>query len=58
MKTKEEVARTYDKDGYKLRAGCLCYKDESEKEVCLFVCLYVYMFVSIIDTMLFFVRFY
>ncbi|XP_057307704.1 diphosphoinositol polyphosphate phosphohydrolase 1-like [Hydractinia symbiolongicarpus] len=35
MKTKEEVARTYDKDGYKLRAGCLCYKDESEKEILL-----------------------
>jgi len=27
--------RTYDNNGYRMRAGCLCYKDESEKEVIL-----------------------
>lgn len=35
MKVKERVPRTYDEDGFKLRAGCLCFKDESEKEVLL-----------------------
>lgn len=29
------VPRTYDKNGFKLRAGCLCFKDETEKEVLL-----------------------
>lgn len=27
--------RTYDNDGYRLRAGCLCFKDDGEKEVLL-----------------------
>ena len=26
--------RTYDADGYTQRAGCLCFKTDSEKEVC------------------------
>lgn len=26
--------RMYDIEGYKLRAGCLCYRDKTEKEVC------------------------
>ena len=25
--------RTYDEDGYKRRAGCLCFKSEDENEV-------------------------
>jgi len=29
------VPRTYDKDGFKLRAGCLCFKDETQREVLL-----------------------
>ncbi|XP_047127969.1 diphosphoinositol polyphosphate phosphohydrolase 1 [Hydra vulgaris] len=32
---KAQVPRTYDKEGYKLRAGCLCYKDASKKEILL-----------------------
>jgi len=27
--------RLYDQEGYKLRAGCLCYRDRTEKEVLL-----------------------
>ena len=30
-----EQIRTYDSDGFRLRAGCLCFKDEDEKEVLL-----------------------
>ena len=26
--------RTYDADGYIQRAGCVCFKTDSEKEVC------------------------
>ena len=26
--------RTFDKDGFKKRAGCLCFKSEAENEVC------------------------
>ena len=33
MKVKARVPRTYDEDGFKLRAGCLCFKDESKREV-------------------------
>jgi len=29
------IPRTYDNSGYRLRAGCLCYKDDKEKEVLL-----------------------
>jgi len=35
MKKLNNVPRTYDKNGFKLRAGCLCFKDESEREVLL-----------------------
>ena len=28
--------RTFDADGYIQRAGCLCFKTDSEKEVCVF----------------------
>ena len=32
--TKEDGnLRTYDDDGYKLRAGCVCVKDDRQKEV-------------------------
>ena len=32
--TKEDGnLRTYDSEGYKLRAGCVCVKDERQKEV-------------------------
>ena len=36
MKAKvPRTSRTFDNDGFKLRAGCLCYKDETEREVCI-----------------------
>ena len=35
VKQKSPGGRTYDKDGYKRRAGCLCFKDENEREVCM-----------------------
>jgi len=38
------VPRTYDKNGFKLRAGCLCFKDESEKEVGIIIILPYYLF--------------
>lgn len=30
----EKKKRLYDAEGYTQRAGCLCFKTESEKEVC------------------------
>ncbi|KXJ09730.1 diphosphoinositol polyphosphate phosphohydrolase 2 [Exaiptasia diaphana] len=30
-----KTSRTYDKDGFVLRAGCLCFRDEDEQEVLL-----------------------
>lgn len=33
VKEKPESVRTYDEDGYKRRAACLCFKDEREEEV-------------------------
>jgi len=36
LKNKNRNApRTYDKNGFKLRAGCICFKDETQKEVLL-----------------------
>jgi len=35
VKQKSPGGRTYDKDGYKRRAGCLCFKDENEREILL-----------------------
>ncbi|XP_069797820.1 diphosphoinositol polyphosphate phosphohydrolase 1 [Narcine bancroftii] len=35
MKLKQNQTRTYDGDGYKKRAACLCFKSESEEEVLL-----------------------
>ncbi|XP_028652836.1 diphosphoinositol polyphosphate phosphohydrolase 1 isoform X1 [Erpetoichthys calabaricus] len=35
MKLKSNQTRTYDGDGYKKRAACLCFKSESEEEVLL-----------------------
>ncbi|XP_048409130.1 diphosphoinositol polyphosphate phosphohydrolase 1 [Stegostoma tigrinum] len=35
MKLKQNQTRTYDGDGYKKRAACLCFKNESEEEVLL-----------------------
>ncbi|CAB1336439.1 unnamed protein product [Coregonus sp. 'balchen'] len=35
MKIKSNQTRTYDGDGYKKRAACLCFKNESEEEVLL-----------------------
>lgn len=33
MKLKSNQTRTYDGDGYKKRAACLCFRNESEEEV-------------------------
>ena len=33
--------RIYDRDGYWLRAACVCVKDHSENEVCLFFQFFV-----------------
>lgn len=33
MKLKSNQTRTYDGDGYKKRAACLCFRSESEEEV-------------------------
>ncbi|KAH1171445.1 hypothetical protein KIL84_007063 [Mauremys mutica] len=35
MKLKSNQTRTYDGDGYKKRAACLCFRNESEEEVLL-----------------------
>ncbi|XP_029575072.1 diphosphoinositol polyphosphate phosphohydrolase 1 isoform X1 [Salmo trutta] len=35
MKIKSNQTRTYDGDGYKKRAACLCFRNESEEEVLL-----------------------
>ncbi|XP_036386365.1 diphosphoinositol polyphosphate phosphohydrolase 1-like isoform X2 [Megalops cyprinoides] len=35
MKLKSNQTRTYDGDGYKQRAACLCFKSEREEEVLL-----------------------
>lgn len=33
MKLKSNQTRTYDGDGYKKRAACLCFRSEAEEEV-------------------------
>lgn len=33
MKNRQNSVRTYDEDGYARRAGCICFKNEQEKEV-------------------------
>ena len=33
VKEKPDSIRTYDEDGYKRRAACLCFRDEREEEV-------------------------
>lgn len=33
MKLKSNQTRTYDGDGYKKRAACLCFRNETEEEV-------------------------
>lgn len=33
VKEKINSIRTYDEDGYRRRAACLCFKDETEQEV-------------------------
>ncbi|KAK2491923.1 hypothetical protein MC885_020179 [Smutsia gigantea] len=33
MKLKSNQTRTYDGDGYKKRAACLCFRSESEEEL-------------------------
>ena len=33
MKLKIDQTRTYDDAGFRRRAACLCFKDESEREV-------------------------
>lgn len=33
MKPKSNQTRTYDGDGYKKRAACLCFRSETEEEV-------------------------
>ncbi|XP_072278836.1 diphosphoinositol polyphosphate phosphohydrolase 1 [Pyxicephalus adspersus] len=35
MKLKSNQTRTYDRDGYKRRAACVCFRDEAEDEVLL-----------------------
>uniref|UniRef100_A0A671K761 Nudix (nucleoside diphosphate linked moiety X)-type motif 3b n=1 Tax=Sinocyclocheilus anshuiensis TaxID=1608454 RepID=A0A671K761_9TELE len=35
MKLKSNQTRTYDGDGYKKRAACLCFRNETEQEVLL-----------------------
>ncbi|TWW62391.1 Diphosphoinositol polyphosphate phosphohydrolase 1 [Takifugu flavidus] len=32
MKLKSNQTRTYDGDGYKKRAACLCFRSETEEE--------------------------
>lgn len=39
MKLKSNQTRTYDGDGYKKRAACLCFRSETEEEVSPPVCL-------------------
>lgn len=34
VKEKPNSTRIYDEEGYRLRAACICVKDESESEVC------------------------
>lgn len=38
MKLKSNQTRTYDGDGYKKRAACLCFRSEAEEEVSPPVC--------------------
>ena len=33
VKEKPNSIRTYDEEGYRRRAACLCFKDETEQEV-------------------------
>lgn len=33
IKLKSNQTRTYDRDGYKKRAACLCFRSEREEEV-------------------------
>jgi len=33
VKEKDESERTYDQDGFRRRAACLCVKDGTEREV-------------------------
>ncbi|XP_025108890.1 diphosphoinositol polyphosphate phosphohydrolase 1-like [Pomacea canaliculata] len=35
VKEKPDSVRTYDEDGFKRRAACLCFKDEREEEILL-----------------------
>ncbi|XDV45423.1 hypothetical protein PO909_013527 [Leuciscus waleckii] len=35
IKLKSNQTRTYDRDGYKKRAACLCFRSEREEEVLL-----------------------
>ncbi|KAK7100144.1 diphosphoinositol polyphosphate phosphohydrolase 1-like [Littorina saxatilis] len=35
VKEKPDSIRTFDEDGYKRRAACLCFKDELEEEILL-----------------------
>ncbi|XP_052776330.1 diphosphoinositol polyphosphate phosphohydrolase 1-like [Mya arenaria] len=35
VKEKVNSIRTYDEDGYRRRAACLCFKDETEQEILL-----------------------
>ncbi|KAF0991326.1 hypothetical protein HZS_5214 [Henneguya salminicola] len=38
INTKNTSIRTYDDEGFRLRAGCICYKKCSEKMLVLLVC--------------------
>ena len=37
VKEKPNSTRTYDEDGFRRRAACICCKDDTEKEVSLFL---------------------
>lgn len=43
MKLKPNQTRTYDGDGFKKRAACLCFKNEREEEVRLSQCDAVFL---------------
>lgn len=40
MKLKSNQTRTYDGDGYKKRAACLCFRSETEEEVRPGICVH------------------
>jgi diphosphoinositol-polyphosphate diphosphatase len=35
VKEKPNSVRTYDAEGFRRRASCLCFRDKTEQEVCI-----------------------